>query len=127
LLPVFAGALLLSCELVTQPELDEDFRLAPGQTAVIAGTELSVSFRQVVADSRCPSNVVCVWTGNGEVELAVRTASGTAIPHVLGTPAGPLEVVVSPYRIRILGLDPYPGVSPIPPNEYRLRLRVEAE
>jgi len=127
LLPFFAGACLLSCELVTQPELNEDFRLAPGQTAVIAGADLAVTFRRVVDDSRCPSDVVCVWAGNGEVELSARTASDMTASIVLGTPSGPLEVVVGQYRIRVLGLDPYPGQSPIPQAEYRLQLRVEAE
>jgi hypothetical protein len=127
MLPVFAGALLLGCELLTRPELEEEFRLSPGQSAAIASTDLVITFREVVDDSRCPSTATCVWAGNGEVELLVTTSAGGTTPQVLGTPSGPLEVAVDHYRIRILGLDPYPQGPPILPDEYRLRLRVFAE
>jgi hypothetical protein len=129
-LPVFACSLLLGCEFLTRPELEEDFRLAPGQSAAIAGTDLVITFRKVVDDSRCPSTVVCVWAGNGEVELLARTSAGGTTPQILGTPSGPLEAAVGPYRIRILGLDPYPEdpeADPIPPDSYRLSLRVSSE
>jgi len=127
ILPVFAGVLLLGCELLTRPELEEEFRLAPGQAAAIASTDLVVTFRKVMEDSRCPSTVVCVWAGNGEVELLARTSAGGTTPLILGTPSGPFEAVVGEYRIQVLGLDPYPEGPPIQPDAYRLRLRVSAE
>lgn len=129
-LPVLACSVLLGCELLTRPGLEEDFRLAPGQSAAIAGTDLVITFRKVVEDSRCPATVVCAWAGNGAVELLARTSAGGTTPQILGTPSGPLEAVVGQYRIRILGLDPYPEdpeAQPIPPDSYRLSLRVSAE
>jgi hypothetical protein len=129
-LPVLACSVLLGCELLTRPELEEDFRLAPGQSAAIAGTDLVITFRKVVEDSRCPSTVACVWAGNGKVELLARTSDGGTTPQILGTPSGPLEVAVAQYRIRVLGLDPYPAdpeAQPISPDDYRLSLRVSSQ
>lgn len=124
LMPTVAAVLLGGCTLLTSPRLDQSFELAPGQSVAIAATDLIVTFREVVSDSRCPATAVCVWAGNGEVELAVRRGGTGDIAHILGTPSGPLEVVVGEYRIRVLGLDPYPLGTPIPEEDYRLRLSV---
>jgi hypothetical protein len=38
-----------------------------GRSAIVAGTR--VTFADVVADSRCPKDVVCVWAGDAAVRL----------------------------------------------------------
>jgi hypothetical protein len=43
------------------------FTLRYGQTATVAGTR--VTFADVVADSRCPRDVVCAWAGDAAVRL----------------------------------------------------------
>lgn len=124
LLPFMAGSLLAGCTLVTEAQLDQEFRLAPGQSAILAGTDLVVTFREVASDSRCPSQVVCIWAGNGVVTVTVRR-EGVEEDHTLGTPTGPEEVVSGPYAIRITGLDPEPEEGEtIPPGDYRVRLRI---
>ncbi|MGH7560943.1 MAG: hypothetical protein ACRENB_07980 [Gemmatimonadales bacterium] len=123
LLALGMAALVSGCALITQGELDQEVRLAPGQTVQFAGTDLSLTFEEVVDDSRCPSTAVCVWIGNGVVKIESRRGE-TRLVHTLGTPSGPLEAVSGAYRIRILGLDPYPDGGPIPEEDYRLRLLV---
>lgn len=49
----------------------QDFELAPGGFATVSGTMLIVSFRNIVADSRCPTDVVCVWAGSASADLRV--------------------------------------------------------
>ncbi len=52
------------------PTLPATFTVKPGQTAAAQG--VSVTFRQVVSDSRCPTNAVCVWAGEATVTFTVR-------------------------------------------------------
>jgi hypothetical protein len=46
-----------------QVRLNEEFCLSIGQYAPITGEDLAVSFEEVTEDSRCPSDVTCVWAG----------------------------------------------------------------
>ena len=100
--------------------------LAPGQSASIAGTNLSIRFERVVSDSRCPGDAICISAG--EAVVAVQVLSGA-------TAAGRYEVRTDPparrraahgdLTIELTRLDPYPFLSrPFPPSDYRAHLRV---
>ena len=49
--------------------LGEDVKLNAGQEVKIATKDLTVRFTRLVADSRCPANVQCIWAGDATVEL----------------------------------------------------------
>ena len=51
----------------TVAPLAESFKLRVGQTAAITGTNVRVKFDRVVADSRCPIDVQCVWAGSASI------------------------------------------------------------
>ena len=46
-----------------------EFRL--GESVELPGQGIGISFDQVLEDSRCPANVVCVWAGKAVIELTV--------------------------------------------------------
>ena len=46
-----------------QARLNEEFVLSVGQRASLAGEDLEVKFKNVTEDSRCPSDVTCIWAG----------------------------------------------------------------
>lgn len=124
-----AGLLLLaSCG--TSPaaprsvRLGEPFTLAPGQTAQVEGTGLSVTFEGVSADSRCPVDVTCVWEGDAVVDVSARPdADPRRELHTSGRYAS--EAEVGEYRMRLVELAPVPraGASPAP-GDYRATLVV---
>src|ERR1041384_6590460 len=60
-----------------QPRLGQEFELRIGQRAVIRKTNLTLRFVTVPEDSRCPSDVTCVWAGNARVELLVTNGRRT--------------------------------------------------
>lgn len=94
----------------TAPELAQEFLLPLHETAAVKDTPLRIRFEEVSEDSRCPSNVVCVWQGNGKIRLDV-LANGTRESVLLNTVGGgqfPQEVVAFGYRIRLLELEPVP-------------------
>lgn len=109
------------------PRLDEEFTLAVGQTVEITATSITLTFRQVAADSRCPSDalILCVWEGDAEATVAAR--SGDA-PEDLALHTNAQFDVVAEYdgfHVRLISLDPYPAMTdPIPEEDYRLTLLV---
>ncbi|MDQ3242536.1 MAG: hypothetical protein M3Q09_02260 [Gemmatimonadota bacterium] len=107
--------------------LGNEFDLAVGQTARIAGTPVTLLFRSVAEDSRCPVDVQCVWAGNGRTILSL-SASGVGTSEVsLNTTTDPRITTYAGYRIRLAGLKPptRAGVT-IPPASYVATFEVAA-
>ncbi len=106
--------------------LGESFSLAVGQSASIDGEDLAIKFIDVVADSRCPSDVVCIW--QGEVACLVEiTYSGTGQQIVLTYPGltqEPSEAQFGSYLFTF-SVEPYPEEGKqIGKSEYRLNLLI---
>lgn len=103
--------------------LGEAFRLRFGEQAD-AG-DLTVAFESV-EDSRCPTEVECVWEGDGVVGLRV-TGSGEAVDVTLHThPDSAAVARVAGHDIRLVDLDPDPvDGSPIPRSDYVATLRID--
>ena len=102
------------------------FTLAPGQTVLVEGTPLRVTFDRVGSDSRCPADVTCVWEGDAVVLVSVRTTDPAPASHELHT-AGryPGEVEAGAYLLRLVGLAPVPRQDkPTGPADYRATLVV---
>jgi hypothetical protein len=106
--------------------LGHSFSLAVGQSASIDGEDLAIRFIDVIADSRCPSGVVCIW--QGEVACLVEiTYSGTGQQKVLTYPGltqEPSNAQFGPYQFTF-SVEPYPEAGEeIEKSEYRLNLLV---
>ena len=106
--------------------LGESFSLAVGQSALIDGEDLAIKFIDVVADSRCPSDVVCIW--QGEVACLVEvTYSDTDQQMVLTYPGltqEPSESQFGSYQFTF-SVEPYPEAGKeIGKSEYRLNLLI---
>ena len=134
---------LSACQTVTPSPIaatmDTEFTLAPGQSAVVADTGLTITFRSVPGDDRCPSEVECAASGPVDVSLSVQQGDAAPTDLALQTftdhkgiaPSVPFEGLTNPvevgeYRIRLVGVTPYPE-SPeieIEPSEYRITLLV---
>jgi hypothetical protein len=114
--------LALACNSPTAIAPGQPFVMAVGDTVTVSGTDLSIVFRDV-ADSRCPSRVMCIWAGEARVTLLLRTASGSVtvdLPVPSSSRAGL-------WRADALEITPYPeDPTPIPRDRYRLTLRVVA-
>jgi len=87
-------------------KLGEEFGLKFGDKVTLRGTDLTLAFKDVTEDSRCPEGAVCVWAGNARILLGVNQ---TAI--ALNTTLEPKQASYSSYVIQLLGLYPYPKVD----------------
>jgi hypothetical protein len=99
--------------------LGREFSLKPGESAAIESTDLRVTFLNVLSDSRCPADAVCVWAGDAVVALSV---GRTGVE--LRSTSSP-EASFGAYRLRLERVEPfvYSGKA-IEPADYRAVLKV---
>ena len=115
-------------QTVDEAELDTWFTLAVGQSATIKGADLTIKFVEVVSDSRCPKDVICIWMGEASCLVEI-TQSGATRGKVLTQPglSGPTTTDYGRYEIRF-ELLPYPQADkPIKQGDYRLNLTIHSQ
>ncbi|HYY89409.1 MAG TPA: hypothetical protein VFA49_11490 [Chloroflexota bacterium] len=88
----------------SSPILGQPFDLAVGQAATIADTGLEVSFLRVLEDSRCPAQVMCIWSGRASIELEVRAPGEPAQIVVLSTCCPPADADHASVAGQVIGL-----------------------
>lgn len=62
---------ILAAACTPSAELPGEVVLKPGETASDASGSITVTFVEVLEDSRCPADAVCVWAGQVKVLLEV--------------------------------------------------------
>ena len=115
--------------------LDAELRGVPHDTVITLrlGQELrapdimrTIAFLAVRHDSRCPTDVVCVWQGNAEVEIGVAFGEGPTVPYVLNTGLEPRSANPGTYQLTLVELRPAPvSTTRIPPTSYVASLRLQ--
>jgi hypothetical protein len=106
--------------------LGERIELRVGETTRVGLDGLQLTFRGVSADSRCPSDVQCVWAGDATVNLAARGGGGDWTPLVLHTGVEPRSADYGEWVIELEALEPQPRGARTPrPGEYRVTVRVD--
>lgn len=114
-------------------DLDETFWLDFGEMASIRTENLEITFQALTGDSRCPKEVVCVWAGEGEIQLLLRqsdTDSAQVDLSIMGfvtkdDSLGHKAADALGYRITFLQLDPYPEENvQVEPKDYKALLNV---
>jgi hypothetical protein len=91
-----------------QVDAGREFEISAGQEAQVRGTPLTVRFVGVSNESRCPSDVQCVWAGNAVVNLTIAAAGTSSSDAALNTTLDPKSAVFAGYRVTLTGLKPYP-------------------
>jgi hypothetical protein len=90
--------------------MNKEFTLREGQRVPLKGTSLWIKFVVVESDSRCPSDVNCVWAGNAAVQILANTG-GRSKTLTLNTGRGGAfvgEIEYKGYRVKLVDLSPYP-------------------
>jgi hypothetical protein len=110
------------------PSLPEpvEITLAFGESRTIEGTALGIAFTHVNEDSRCPTDVTCVWQGNAEVALSIGLAPNPSSPLLLNTGVDPQTARWAGVGVTLLSLSPDPlAEEPIDPEDYVVTVRLE--
>ena len=133
-----ACSLLLGCSMALMdlnenqatPRVGKEFSLKVGQQAKLDGVDLNVKFTGVPQDSRCPTNVNCVWAGNAEVTLewTHNKCTTTVSLNTHATAASSDEAKVSGLRVKLIKLEPYPHTEKkISPGDYIATMLITKE
>ncbi|HEX9886089.1 MAG TPA: hypothetical protein VGA70_06355 [Longimicrobiales bacterium] len=96
-----------------------------GETLAVEGTVLRISFTDVLGDSRCPSDVTCVWAGNASVQVGISAGSGPTFPLVLNSTLEPRHADWNGVRVTLLEVLPEPlSTEVLIPQDYSIRVRL---
>jgi hypothetical protein len=93
----------------TQQTGKDEFSLAYGEDAAIPGTIARLGFEQVTHESRCPSDVVCIWEGQVTLLFGVTVGDGPTVPLEITLRGGAsAPVTVQGITLTLFRVDPYP-------------------
>ncbi|MEO7839420.1 MAG: hypothetical protein ABIU06_08730 [Anaerolineales bacterium] len=103
-----------------ESQLDEEIQIKIGESVTLERGILTIKFKSLAEDSRCPQGADCVWEGNAEVLLEV---SKNEI--ALNTTLDPKEKVVGDYNIQLKDVIPYPRAGEEhKPENYSIKIVV---
>ena len=116
----------------------KEFSLAPGQSAVVGETDLTITFHSIRNDERCPIEIECVASGPVTISLSVLQGNDISSNVTLQTftdnngrsPKVEFEGIqdrleVGEYLLRVVGVLPYPkNLSEIKASDYRVTFTV---
>jgi len=88
-------------------KVGEEFELAVHQTAQMTAENISVTFQEVLEDSRCPVDVTCIWAGLAKVSLQV-AVSGQEREISLSTLSPEDSAVFENYTFWLISVRPVP-------------------
>ena len=101
--------------------------LKPGET-LTTSQGITITFVEVIEDSRCPADAMCVWQGN--VKVRIEVGFGTEVQQYVLTLGELLEgdanaVDISGHIISLLDVQPYPLASqPASFDDYEITLGI---
>jgi hypothetical protein len=109
-------------QTVSQEELGRSFSMKIGES--IAVGELRLTFSSVEGDSRCPTDAVCVWAGDGEIALRIQQGNKVAVA-ALHTTLEPKKTEWDGYTIALVSLTPERKANaPVSSADYRAEVLV---
>jgi hypothetical protein len=112
-----------SDEFGLNKELTIDF----GKTIEIKGENLEIQFLNVPEDSRCASDVQCIWAGQAKVLLSIHKNDQKNLGNyefVILAGDSPNQIIEG-YLVKLLKLAPYPvSTETIGKSDYKIKLIV---
>ena len=99
---LFSFAVLILSVIPNESFAENRIKLHLGQTVSVNGLSFTL---EGVDDSRCPSDVTCVWAG--QVTATVIVENKTHAKMINFVP-GDSYIFFSPYKITLLDVSPYP-------------------
>ncbi|CAN5806681.1 hypothetical protein BH23GEM9_BH23GEM9_25150 [soil metagenome] len=112
-----------SAGVVLEAQAGDTVRVAVGQSVRVGS--LTVAFRGIGEDSRCPIDVVCVWAGSAEALLDLSLSGATPTRVHLHTFREPGTATHGAYRVRLLHVSPAPlADQTITPSSYVVYLEI---
>lgn len=119
-LAFFGICLLVGCTAIdaAPPVLEQEFKITFSHQATIKNEALTLVFKEVSGDSRCPKGVQCVWAGQATITIEA-SKDGVSPQSLSVTVPSSDSADYSGYSVTLLALEPYPVAGrQIRPQEY---------
>jgi hypothetical protein len=90
----------------------------------------TVCYDSLITDSRCPSDVICVWAGVAIVKLSMSTSSGiqrfslSTSPSPNNSQFPSSDTTINGYHIKLLEVLPYPMFRQPLPIDRKIKLSI---
>lgn len=105
----------------------ENVTLENGKCLKITDLEYEICLTSI-NDSRCPSNVVCVWEGDAEVEFNFKSNSENKIFKLHTNDKFQQDTIINNIKIKLLNVFPYPNSNnPIDQKDYSAELSISEQ
>lgn len=105
--------------------------LQPGQRLDDMQSGSALTFVEIVTDSRCPADAICVTSGFVQVLFEIEQGTETRqVTLTLGdmTDADINSVEVGEWTVTLVEVNPYPLASqPVPYSEYTVTIDLQAD
>ncbi len=126
---VIIALVIFSCEKETTSEsfpfgLENEFKI----NDVYHSTDNSLKFSiSEINDSRCPSDVQCVWAGKADVTIVVESpVSGSLVLSTLNDDMFSSVDTLGNYSFQLVEVSPYPvSTEEIKLEDYKVTLKIE--
>lgn len=107
--------------------LNSQFYLKYGKTAYLPSENIEIKFSKVIQDSRCPTNVTCIWQGQVIIELDImkngKQVSTLMLTLIPGRDSLPIQFS-DKYSVTLIAVSPYPSGQTIALKDYIVQLVV---
>ncbi|MEX1150583.1 MAG: hypothetical protein WEB28_00710 [Nitrosopumilaceae archaeon] len=115
-----------SAPINIEANLDSEFVLQVNQSAEIKSEDIIITFLNVTSDSRCPSDVTCIWQGQAGIELDVQKGKlESTVSLSIGGDSSPEESIFNSYLIQLVDISPYPiSTKNIQSEDYTATIKI---
>src|SRR3989304_8015878 len=115
-----------SAPISIEADLDSEFLLQINQSAEIKSEDMKITFLNVTSDSRCPSDVTCIWQGQAGIEIDVQKGEvESTVSLSIGGDSSPKESIFNAYLIQLVELSPYPiSTKNMQPEDYTVTIKI---
>jgi hypothetical protein len=110
---------------IARAQSTDTIALKPGQHKTTARSHLKIKFLSVVEDSRCPTDVDCIWAGNAKIKIQVTGLRSGPKTFELNTTMGPNGGQCDGWAINLESLTPAPkSGQTVNPKNYRAKFTI---
>ncbi|MBK7105639.1 MAG: hypothetical protein IPH62_10185 [Ignavibacteriae bacterium] len=109
--------------------LFDDIIIEYNQKLVNDDENISIQFTELVGDSRCPIDAICVWEGDAEIKFRF-SKNNSFEDFTLHTSINYFnaDTLLFGYRIELVEVFPYPQINiEIPSKDYKVKIKIEKE
>lgn len=104
---------------------EETVKVGYENAVAVPDSDIKIIFVSVTEDSRCPTDVNCIWAGRAVVKVTI-SKKGSESSVIFSTNGDDQIKKLYGYKFELVGLEPYPsGNGTIKEEDYVAEFKIE--